>query len=98
MTIDDNTTQIVLAAISVIGIAVTGVISLLSLQHATAAKTSSEANAATLATVAHAVDGLATARVEAEQRVGDAKAVAAHAEGRIEELKAAAVPPPQASP
>lgn len=102
---DDNTTQVILAVIGLLGLIATSVFSFLSLRYASAAKTnsaealtSSQANAATLSHVSEAVNGLTRERVNAEVRIGDAKATAAFAEGRIEEIKAAQAPPPPALP
>lgn len=83
---DDNLTQIILAAISLLGVTVTGILSYLSLRYAAAAKNQSTANSVQLGNVASQVDGLTRSRVEAEQRVGEQKAATARAEGRLEEM------------
>lgn len=99
--LDDNVTQIALAFISLLGIIATGVFSFLSLRYASQAKTQSTANSVALHDMHDAVNGLTRSRVEAEQRVGEAKVAQARAEGRIEEIvrvMPAPPPPPPATP
>ena len=90
---DDNTTQIALALISLFGVIATGIFSFLSLRYASAAKansaealTNSKANSETLHVMHEAVNGMTRQRVDAEARVGDAKVAQARAEGRLEEI------------
>lgn len=88
---DDNSTQIILAVLSLIGMLITGMFSFLSLRFAAQARNnaaqavqSSQANAVKLTEVAEAVDGLTHARIEAEARIGEANVATARLEGKIE--------------
>lgn len=96
---DDNLTQIVLAAFALATVVATGVISIISLRVSQRAVETSKANAVTLASVEHKVDGITSERVQRESDLGDAKAEIARGAGRDEERDkqaaiAAAVPVP----
>lgn len=93
---DDNTTLIVLALISAFGVVFTGMVSLLSLRYTAKATAISKANTQTLTQVAHAVNGMTQARVDAATSAGDVKAEVARAEGVAEER--ARTPTPSIAP
>lgn len=82
---DDNTTQIILATIALLSVIATGIIGLFTLRATQKSAVVSQANSLALADVSRKVDGITTARVEAEARLGDAKAEVARSEGRDEE-------------
>lgn len=78
---DDNLTQIILAAFALATVIATGVISILSLRMSQKAVTTSLANSVTLASVEHKVDGITSERVKAADDLGLAKAEIARHEG-----------------
>lgn len=83
--LDDNTTSIIIALISLITTVVTLVFSYLASSRAQKAIDSSLANSGKIEAVSKAVDGLTTARVQSATDLGDAKAEVARAAGRDEE-------------
>lgn len=85
---DDNLTSIIIAAISLLGVVIPSVISLLAVIYAKKSMDASKANAAVLETVHTAVNGLTAERIQREKDLGEAHVAVAKAEGAATERTA----------
>lgn len=88
MMFDDNSTSIILAVISLFGVIIPSVISLLAVIYAKKSMDASKANAMVLETVHTAVNGLTAERIDREKRLGEAHVAVARSEGAAEERTA----------
>lgn len=82
---DDNSTSIIIASISLLGVVIPSVISLLAVIYAKKSMDASKANAVVLETVHTAVNGLTAERIQREKELGVAHVAVAKAEGAADE-------------